>query len=125
MILVDSSCWVHTLRRKGDQAIAAKVRLLMQRGVAAWCPVIRLELWNGVGSDSDRAILREMEQVIPEYAMDDEVWQEACELADRCRRAGKTVPPTDLLIAACARRHKLGLEHADRHFDVLAALAPR
>ena len=124
MILIDSSCWIHTLRRKGDPAIAGKVLAYMQQGQAAWCPMVRIELWNGVGSEEDRAILRQMEQTIPELNVDDKVWQEATELADRCRRAGKTVPATDLIIAACARRHQVPLEHADRHFDTLAQLPP-
>ena len=122
MTLLDTSCWVHAIRRKGDPAIRALVQNLLKEGRAAWCPIVRLELWNGVGGDKDRAILREMEQTIPELSIDDEVWLEACDLAERCRRAGKTAPATDLLIAACARRHKVPLEHADRHLDLLGKL---
>ncbi|HMP76156.1 MAG TPA: PIN domain-containing protein [Kiritimatiellia bacterium] len=122
MILIDTSLWVHQMRRKGDPAKRQRVENLLLSGEAAWCPMIRLELWAGVGNDRERAILKEYEQVIPEFSIDDEVWQEACELAERCRRAGKTAPATDLLIAACARRHKVALEHADRHFDLLGKL---
>jgi predicted nucleic acid-binding protein len=41
----------------------------------------------------------------------------------RARRSGKTIPATDILIAACARRHGVELEHADQHFAALAALS--
>jgi predicted nucleic acid-binding protein len=122
MKLVDTSSWVHQIRRHGDPAVRARVEHLLRTGEAAWCPVIRLELWAGVGSDGDRKLLRDYQVRLPELAMTDEVWNAACELADRCRRAGKTIPPHDVAIAACARVHDVELEHDDRHFDGLARL---
>jgi predicted nucleic acid-binding protein len=83
---------------------------------------VRLELWNGVGSEADSRLLRDYEQILPELAITDEVWQEACELAERCRRSGQTAPVTDVLIAATARHHGVGLEHADAHYDFLMSL---
>jgi predicted nucleic acid-binding protein len=43
----------------------------------------------------------------------------------RENRAGpwRTVPATDLLIAACARAHGAALEQADGDFDLLAGVA--
>jgi predicted nucleic acid-binding protein len=37
-------------------------------------------------------------------------------------KAGKTAPAVDVLIAACARHHRVALEHADSHFDFLLTL---
>ena len=122
MTLVDSSSWVHCLRRRGDSQIADRVRQLLESGDAAWCPAIRLELWNGAGDESDRRILRDFEQTLPQLAITDEVWAAACALASRCRKAGKTAPAIDVLIAACARHHGVELEHADAHFEFLMAL---
>lgn len=120
--LVDSSSWVHYLRRRGDRAVRERVSVLLGNGEAAWSAPIRLELWNGVGSAADRKILQNFEAWIPELAITDRVWDEACELADRCRKAGKTAPAIDVLIAACARHHRVRLEHADAHFDFLLTL---
>lgn len=120
--LVDSSSWVHWLRRRGDAAIAHRVSRLVESGDAAWCPPIRLELWNGVGDESDRRVLRDFEQSLPELPITDDVWAEAYGLASRCRKAGKTAPAIDVLIAACARHHGVALEHADSHFDFLMTL---
>ncbi|MBI2207756.1 MAG: PIN domain-containing protein [Candidatus Rokubacteria bacterium] len=122
MRLVDSSAWVHCLRRGGDPKVIDHVRRLVESGDAAWCSPVRLELWNGVGNDGDRRVLREFEQTLPELPITDAVWTEACALADRCRKAGKTAPAIDVLIAACARHHGVELEHADRHFDFLMTL---
>ncbi|HEY5893372.1 MAG TPA: PIN domain-containing protein [Chthoniobacterales bacterium] len=115
--------WVHALRRNGDSDKKQIVTQLLINGEAAWCSVVRLELWNGVGSDNERQPLREFEAAIPNYAVTDEVWERAFELASLCRKAGKTAPATDVLIAACARHHGVGIEHADAHFEFLMALA--
>ena len=122
MKLVDSSAWVHCLRRRGSREVADGVRRLMESGQAAWCPAIRLELWNGAGDESDRRILRDFEDTLPELPITDEVWMEACALASRCRKAGKTAPAIDVLIAACARHHGVEVEHADSHFDFLMTM---
>lgn len=122
MKLVDTSSWIPSLRRKGNESIRARVRDLLLAGQATWCPAVRLELWAGVGSDAERRMLREMEQRIPELTITDEVWQVACELAERCRKLGRTVPATDLLIAACARHHGVEIEASDAHFDLIRTL---
>ena len=125
MKLVDTSCWVQAFRRRGDPAIRARLVALVKAGDAAWCAPVRLELWAGIGNDNERRILREFEQVIPEFPVTGEVWQQACDLADLGRRHGKSFPVTDLLVAACAWHHRVELEHADRHFDELAQLRSR
>lgn len=85
--------------------------------------MIRLELWNGAAGARETSALRDFERILSELPTDDEVWSQAVDLARRARAAGVTVPATDLLIAACARRHGAGLEASDRHFLEIAALA--
>jgi predicted nucleic acid-binding protein len=125
VILVDSSSWIHFLRPDGDLAVRARVQAALDAGDARWCPLVRLELWNGAGGAHEKKVLRELEHVIPELAIDTAVWSEAHELARRCRTAGVTVPATDLLIETCARHHGASLEHADGDFDQIARAAPR
>jgi predicted nucleic acid-binding protein len=122
MKLVDSSAWVHCLRRGGRPEVVDGLRRLMESGEAACCPAIHLELWNGVGDESDRRILRDFEQTLPELPITDEVWAEACALASRCRKVGRTAPAIDVLIVACARHHGVQVEHADSHFDFLMTM---
>ena len=122
MTLVDSSAWVHCLRRRGESRIVDRVRRLLESGDAAWCPAIRLELWNGVGDERDRRILRDLRADAAELPITDDVWAAACALASRCRQAGRTAPAIDVLIAACARHHGVDVEHADSHFDFLMTL---
>lgn len=122
MKLVDTSAWVHQIRRRGDARIRARVEALLESGDAAWCPLVRLELWNGVGSDLDRRILREYEATLPELPITDQVWRAAYRLADRCRAGGRNAGSNDILIAACARVHGVGMEYADSDFDRILAL---
>ena len=122
MILVDSSSWVHFLRPNGDPVVRSRVEAALTSGEACWCPLVRLELWNGAAGDRDRKSLRDFEDVLSELAIDDDVWVGAYGLARRARSAGVSVPATDILIAACARRHGADLETADSDFEQLAAL---
>ena len=125
MVLVDTSSWIHFLRPDGDLDVRARVDAALRAGTARWCPLVRLELWNGAGGERERKVLREFERLIPELAIDVEIWSEACDLARRCRAAGVSVPAADLLIAASARHHGAQLEHADGDFDAIARVCAR
>jgi predicted nucleic acid-binding protein len=121
-VLVDSSLWVHQLRRNGDPAKCDRVNALLERGEAAWCPAVRLELWRGVTSDAERKTLRRYEALLPDYEISADVWNRSIRLADRGRASGVTVSLSDLLILACARIHGLVVAHDETHFDELAKL---
>jgi len=99
-----------------------RVNALLESGEAAWCPPVRLELWRGVTSDTDRKALRRYETLLPDYEISVDVWERAIRLADRGRASGITVPMADLLIFACAKAHGLDLAHDDGHFDDLARI---
>jgi predicted nucleic acid-binding protein len=121
-VLVDTSLWVHQLRRSGDPARRERVNALLQSGEAAWCPPVRLELWRGVTNDAERKTLRRYESLLPDYPITADVWELAVELADRGRASGVTTPLANLLVFACAKRHGLAVAHDDEHFDTLAKL---
>ena len=121
-VLVDSSLWVHQLRKSGDPAKRDRVNALLEGGEAAWCPAVRLELWRGVTNDAERKTLRRYEALLPDYEISAAVWQRSIQLADRARASGVTVPLADLLIFSCARIHGLDVAHDDAHFDELTKL---
>ena len=121
-VLVDSSMWVHQLRKAGDRTKRDRVNALLEAGEAAWCPVVRLELWRGVTNDTERKTLRRYEALLPDYEITIDTWDRAIRLADRGRAAGVTAPLADLLIFACAKINDLEIAHDDEHFDSLAKL---
>ena len=104
MILVDSSSWIHFLRPNGDPTVRARVESALTAG------------------ERDRKVLRDFESVLPELSIDDEVWAAADALARRARSSGVSVPATDILIAACARRHGAELETTDADFALLRSV---
>ena len=110
------------LRPNGDVAVRDRVTRALDAGEARWCAIVRLELWNGAGGDRDKKVLRDFERLLPELAIDNTVWNAAFDLARRARSAGISVPATDILIAACARQHRVELEHADSDFVQLEKL---
>ena len=122
MTLIDTSAWIEQLRRGGDVAIRRQVETLLAAGDGAWCPLVRLELWNGARGPEERDVLTEMGTTLPALAMDAAVWDHAVALASGTRERGITIPATDLLVASCARHHGVALLHYDRHFDLIAEL---
>ena len=120
MTLIDTSAWIEQLRRGGDTAIRRQVETLLAAGDGAWCPLVRLELWNGARGMAERSVLQEMETTLPSLGMEAAVWDRAVALAAGARAKGITVPATDLLVAACAHHHGAALLHYDGHFDQIA-----
>jgi predicted nucleic acid-binding protein len=122
VILVDTSVWVRVLRGDADPALAREVQTLLREGVAAWCPMIELELWAGVRDGDERRRLTAFRDVLRSLAIERATWVAAIDLSDRARRRGITVPPSDLVIFACATQHRAMLLHRDRHFELLTNL---
>ena len=122
MILIDTSVWVRVLRGDADPALAGEVQTLLREGVAAWCPMVELELWAGVRDGDERRRLSAFRDVLRSLAIEPATWMAAIDLADRARRRGISVPPSDLVIFACATHHRATLLHRDRHFELLSKL---
>jgi len=120
--LVDTSAWIETLRVDGDAAVRARVGELAVDDRAVLCDMVRLELWNGARGTRDHRLLRELEEQLETVPTTPDVWAAADELARSCRAKGLTLPAADLLIAACADHHGLGLIHRDAHFEQLEEL---
>ncbi len=123
MKLIDTSSWIEQLRRGGDPDVRARVEALLVAGEAAWCPMVRLELWNGARGGRERSALTAIEKEIVSLEIGPEAWHAAEALARSARARGVTIPATDLLVAACARHHGVAVEHNDAHFAQIASLS--
>ncbi len=122
MVLIDTSSWIHFLRPDGDGVVRDRVESALIHGEACWCPLVRLELWNGASRKKEQRILEEFERVIPELPVNGEVWRCSIDLARNARARGVTIPATDILIAACARHHGVAIETADSDFGMIASI---
>lgn len=110
------------LRPNGDPAVRDRVKAALTSGQACWCPLVQLELWNGARGGQEQQVLRDFASVLPELSINDGVWQQAYDLAQRARARGVTVPAADVVIVACARYHGAALETADTDFALLVSV---
>ena len=123
LVLVDSSGWVGHLAGRRSPVEAAVGRLLEDRRAAANA-IVRLEILTGARDEAQYAELADAFQGLPDRPLSGEVWRCAERLRFDLRRKGQGIPVPDVLIAGCALVHDCELLHADRHFDVIARLAP-
>ena len=118
-VLIDTSSWIEALRSSGRDDVRERVRELLINGVATWCDMVAVELWHGARGDYEKKKLMEIEKQITCLPTTMEAWQLARRLAQRCRKAGHTVPSADLVIVACGLSHGVAIEHCDEHFDLM------
>jgi predicted nucleic acid-binding protein len=123
VVLVDTSIWIDALRYTGPPGIRAELTALIEKGDAAWCAAVRLELWAGVRDRRERTVLRQFSSVLTDLPITGDVWEIAIALAEKGRGKGLTFPYPDLIIFACSRRHMADLLHRDKHFEALAKIA--
>jgi predicted nucleic acid-binding protein len=121
-VLVDTSAWIEALRTSGDPVVRARITALTAYNKVVLCDQVRLELWNGARSAADHRPLRSLEQQLEIVPTSPEVWMLACDYARAARGQGLTLPAADLLIAACANYHGLGLIHLDTRSEQLAKI---
>jgi len=117
--LVDTSSWIHYLRRDGEPEMKNEVRGLLLDGAVLLCPVVLAELWMGAGSQKDQTELLDLSAVLRCLPMTDKVWECSFMLARICRSKGTPVPSSDLLIASCAFIHGVKVLAKDKHFQTL------
>ncbi len=122
LVLIDTSSWIEAFRVDGKPEVQEKVKDLLMEGKAAWCDMILLELWNGARGNSERKMLKDLSEEIPMLPITGSVWSLAKKLAQKCRKKGKTIPSTDILIAACGFEHEVEIEHQDRHFEIVLGI---
>lgn len=122
VVLVDTSSWIEALRTSGRKEIRERVRDLLINGLAVWCDMVSVELWNGARGSREKRKLAELEKDIPCLPTTHEVWDLARRLARDCRSAGKTVPYADLVITSCALFHEVEMEHCDEHMDDILSI---
>jgi len=125
IILVDTSSWIEALRSTGRIDVRERVQRLLINGLAVWCDMVALELWNGAKGNYEKKKLTELEKEITCLHISKDVWGLARELANKCRQAGKTVPSTDLIISSCALFHDIEIEHCDEHIEFILKVYKR
>lgn len=118
-MLIDTSVWIEALRPQGDETCRRLVAALVATGQAATCEVVMAELLCGARDDEQAAEWADALRGTRVLAMEG-VGEIAGRIGRIMRQRGRSVPGADLLVAAVALRHGVGLLHRDRHIAEIA-----
>ena len=119
-VLIDSSVWIEVSRRTGDESLKAEVAALLRTGRTAMIWPVWVELHQGARGHREEENLKGWREVSHWLEFDDDCWAGAAKTARACLRAGINVPFGDVLVFACATRHRVELLERDRHFGMIA-----
>lgn len=123
LFLVDTSAWLLALRKDFVPGAKDRISHLLKEDVILTTGMIELELLSGTRTQKEFQRLKSRLDALLRIETDASLWQTASELGFTLRRKGITIPHTDILIAACARKAGAYVLHADAHFDMIAKVA--
>jgi predicted nucleic acid-binding protein len=120
-LLLDNSAWVRLAAPALPHARSTELADALEAGQIATCLPFLLEAGYSARDARDHDALLDELSALPRFAIDDEVERRAIDAQRQLARAGHhRLPPVDLLLAALADRHGLGVLHYDHDYDVLA-----
>jgi predicted nucleic acid-binding protein len=120
-VLIDTSVWVDYLSG-GRGRDAAAVEELVRSSRAVTCGIVLAELLAGVRNAEQRERLSEALAGLDYVEMREQTWRRAAELAAGLRSRGRTLPMSDLIVAALALENDLSVFTADNHFRHIPGL---
>ena len=118
-LLLDNSAWVRLSLL--PEARAAEIATALEAGRVATCLPFLLEAGYSARHLREREALFELLSALPRFPIDHEVERRAEDAQHQLTRVGHhRLPPVDLLVAATADRHGLGVLHYDHDYDLIA-----
>lgn len=120
-LLLDNSAWSRLEAAALPDARALEIAAAVTAGTVVVCLPFLLEAgYSARSADHHDALLAEL-LALPWAELDAEVERRAIAAQRRLARVGHhRLPPVDILIAALADRHGLGVLHYDSDYEVLA-----
>ena len=120
-LLLDNSAWARLADPALDEERVTELADALEAGRIATCLPFLLEAGYSARSAQDHDRLLGDLLALPHYAIDEAVERRALDAQRQLARAGHhRLPPVDLIIAALADRHRLGVLHYDRDYDLFA-----
>lgn len=121
MLLLDNSAWARLLSGAIPEERAEQVIAWIEERRLATCLPFLLEAGYSARSGRDlRAMTARLDQ-LPRVGVDAEVERLALEAQRELADIGHhRIPPSDLIVAACAHRGGSGVLHYDRDYDLIA-----
>jgi predicted nucleic acid-binding protein len=120
-LLLDNSAWARLDDRGLDGARAGEIADALEAGRIAICLPFLLEAGYSARSAREHGELLDGLLALPQIEIDAEVERRAIDAQRQLARVGHhRLPPVDLIVAALADRHSLGVLHYDRDYDLIA-----
>ena len=124
MILVDTSAWIASFTKTGNDDLKEFMKQAVISDLAVATPIVILELLQGCRSVGERDALKIRLESLDIQPITSSVWERAYELGFSLRRKGLTIPTVDLIIAALAIENNSLLLHHDEHFEIIVSHTP-
>ncbi|MSQ23795.1 MAG: PIN domain nuclease [Chloroflexi bacterium] len=121
MVIADTSVWIN-LFRAPDSEHAAELKRLLRLQEVCLTGVVLAEILRGARSAVEFARLSSDLEALHYLEISREAWIKAAELGLSLRGQGRTVPLTDLSIAAIALVVDYEIYTLDRDFDPVPGL---
>ncbi len=119
-LLLDNSAWARLADASFPAQRAEEIAAALEDGRIATCLPFLLEAGYSARSASDHDELVEELLALPAIPLDEETERRATDAQRQLARVGHhRLPPVDLIVAAIADRHGLGVLHYDGDFDLL------
>jgi predicted nucleic acid-binding protein len=119
-LLLDNSAWARLGDASLPDARAEEIAVAFEGGRVATCLPFLLEAGYSARSAGDHDELIEELLALPLISIDEGIERRAVDAQRQLAHAGHhRLPPVDLILAAIADRHRLGVLHYDRDFDLL------
>lgn len=121
VLLLDNSAWSRLLAGKVSVEDAERVAGWMEERRLGVCLPFLLEAGHSARSAADRREMMARLELLPCVHVEEEVERGALGAQRELAEIGHhRLPPTDLVIAACAHRIGGGVVHHDRDYDLIA-----
>jgi len=117
---VDTSVWIDFFR--GNPPVRALLEKLIVADRVFTAGPILYELLQGIKSPPEKKQVKESLQSTHYLDITANDWEGAASLAAELRKAGVTIPMTDILIAYLAKKKNLEVISFDVHFDRIPEL---
>jgi predicted nucleic acid-binding protein len=121
-ILPDTCAWIDYFR-PGATSLGARLERAIDTTAVYSCGPVLYELVQGARSEKEQAELTNALSALPFLEMTEDLWVKAGRISASLRKAGRTIPLSDILIAALALEYNLTVMTVDEHFRSIAGLA--
>jgi predicted nucleic acid-binding protein len=106
-----------------DQAVASRLRPLLEDGAIATCAIVDLEVLFSARNLRDYEAVHLERQSLDDVPITPVIMGRVLDVQHELARRGQhRLPIPDLIIAACAESANLTLLHYDRDYELIAAI---